>query len=52
MVERIYKQLDDGTKVVDVRIYYPSFHIFVLGDIIKFENTSDTNKCFFYTDDV
>ena len=39
--------MDDGTKVVDARIYYPSFRKFVSGDIIKFENSSDTNECFF-----
>ena len=42
----IYRQLDDGLKVVEARIYYPSFRKFVPGDIIKFVNLCDVNEWF------
>ena len=42
----IYKQLDVGGKVVEARVYYPSFRKYVPGDIIKFVNRSDLSEWF------
>ena len=44
--EDIYNQLIVGDKVVDARIYYPSFRKFVPGHYIKFLNSSNPAEWF------